>query len=329
VLVGKRVYEAGRKTHFHGTPVLDFLLFVETGIHVREIRVNLLVMLPAVSHTLHESGFYQIRDFKCNCVECHRSKPEYSKSFNLCFVRSGYFEFEVFRRNLEVHVGRVLISKPGSEHIARHIDDQPDVCSVFDFKSEFYKSLIEHYRYEIPWFFDNNDVHSLLLKCGPELDYLHDRILRLAAPGAAQQIQIDDLVLRLVHSAMSTLGNIAELPPIASTLKKFHLGTIEKARNFMLANFDKNIGLQELAEHCCVSLFHFSRIFKAIMKVSPHMYLSDIRLNHARLLLENTKYPITQIAIQCGFNSVEHFATAYKQRFVRTPTETRTSVKSF
>ncbi len=103
-------------------------------------------MQPAEVHLLHASGFYEIRDYKCNCLECHRSKPGTQSVFSLCFVRGGYFEFEVFRDNLELHVGRVLISKPGSEHIARHIDEQPDVCSVLDFKPDFYQSLAEHYR---------------------------------------------------------------------------------------------------------------------------------------------------------------------------------------
>lgn len=280
-------------------------------------------MLPPDIHTLHSSSFYQLRDFKCNCVECHTSKPEYSNTFNLCFVRSGYFEFEVFRDNLEVHVGRVLISKPGSEHIARHIDDQPDICTVVDFHHDFYASLREHYRYELPWFFENNDIHSLLLKCTPELDYLHDNILKMTTPGSAQQLQIDDIVLRLVDRVMRSLSNSNTVEPVPANLKRFHLATIEKAKNYMLANFQNNIGLQQLAEHCCVSMFHFSRIFKAVMKVTPHQYLSEIRLNHAKILLENTKYPVTQIALQCGYNSVEHFATAYKQRFEVTPTETR------
>lgn len=288
-------------------------------------------MRPAELNILHASGFYQINDFKCNCTECHKSRVEYCSTFNICFVRSGYFEFEVFRDNLEVHVGRMLITKPDSEHVARHIDDNPDVCSVFDFKEDFYKSLVEHYRGDVPWFFDNNDIHSLLIKCSPEIDYLHDRILRLTKPGNTQQMQIDDLVLRLVDRVMRTLGNLSPIEPVPANLKKFHLGTIEKAKNFILANFDKNIGLQELAEHCCVSLFHFSRIFKAVMKITPHQYLSDIRLNHARILLENTSYPVTQIAIQCGYNSVEHFATAYKQRYESTPSEFRVgrAVKGF
>lgn len=280
-------------------------------------------MLPAEVHILHTSGFYQIRDFKCNCLECHKSRVEYCNTFNICFVRSGYFEFEVFRDNLEVHVGRVLVSKPGSEHVARHIDDQPDICSVLDFKEEFYRSLQEHYRYDIPWFFENNDIHSLLLKCTPEIDYLHNAILKLTTPGNGLQMQIDDLVLRVLDRVMRLLGNVEELPPLPSSIRKFHLSTVEKAKNYMLANFDQNLGLQQLADHCCVSLFHFSRIFKAVMKVTPHQYLSDIRLNHAKILLENTKYPVTQIAIQCGYNSVEHFATAYKLRFESTPSEAR------
>jgi AraC-like DNA-binding protein len=276
-------------------------------------------MRPADVHIIHSSGFYQIRDYKCNCLECHKSKVEYSNTFNLCFVRSGYFEFEIFRDNLEVHVGRVLITKPASEHIARHIDDQPDVCTVLDFKQDFYQSLREHYRYDVPWFFENNDIQSLLLKCTPEIDYLHNAILNTKGP----QLQADDIVLRIVDRVMLMLGNAGELSPVPASLKKFHLSTIEKAKNYMLANFDQDIGLEQLAEHCCVSMFHFSRIFKAVMKISPHQYLSEIRLNHARILLENTRYPITQIAMQCGYNSVEHFATAYKQRFEMKPSDVR------
>lgn len=277
-------------------------------------------MKPPDIHILHTSDFYQLRNFKCNCHECHTSKVEYVNAFSLCFVRSGYFEFEVFRGILEVHVGRVLVSKPGSEHIARHIDEQPDICSVLDFKKDFYDSLREHYGYE--WFFGNNDIHSLLLKCSAELDYLHYNMLTNA--GKAASLQIDDLVLRIVDRVMRSLGNLPTIESVPSRLKKFHLSTIEKAKNYLLANFDKNISLQQLADHCCVSLFHFSRIFRELMKTTPHQYLTEIRLNHAELLLKNTRFPVTQVAIQCGYNSVEHFATAYKHRFNTKPSESRT-----
>lgn len=282
-------------------------------------------MRPADVQILHNSDFYQVRNYKCNCIECHRSAVEYCRTFNICFVRSGYFEFEVFRHNHEVHVGRVLITKPGTEHIARHIDAQPDVCSVFDFKDEFYRSMQEHYRYDIRWFFENNEIDSMMLKCSAEIDYLHHRIISSFPAAGQDRLQIDELVLRLVDSVMRTVGNCDEPSPLSSSLKAFHLGTVEKAKNYILTHFEQNISLQQLSDHCCVSLFHFSRVFKAVMKMSPHQYLSEIRLNHAKILLESTQDAVSSIAMQCGYNSLEHFASAYKMRYRSTPSAYRLS----
>ena len=90
-----------------------------------------------------------------------------------------------------------------------------------------------------------------------------------------------------------------------------------------MKHFHENISLKQLAQHCYVSPFHFSRIFKSVMNVSPHQYLSEIRLNHAKILLTTTDEPVTDIAFACGYNSIEHFATAYRQRFKLNPSRYR------
>ena len=107
------------------------------------------------------------------------------------------------------------------------------------------------------------------------------------------------------------------------SLKQFHLGTVETARNYIFENFNQNISLQQLAKHCLVSPFHFSRVFKTIMNVSPHQYLTEVRLNHAKVLLTSTDQSIADITYACGFNSPEHFATSYRQRFRINPTAQR------
>jgi AraC family transcriptional regulator len=278
---------------------------------------------PAEIHVLHRSDFYQIRNYKCNCAECHTSTVEYTQTFNFCFVRSGYFEYRVFRKNLEVHVGRILVSKPEAEHVTRHIDNQPDVCSVFDFTHEFQQSLNDFYPNETQWFFGNRDLHSILLNCSPEIDYLHFQILNKTKGGQVENLLIDDWVMRLVDKVIRLFGNSTPPEPISSGLKKFHLVTIEKAKAFMLNNFERNISLQQLADHCCVSIFHFARLFKSIMRMTPYQYVSDLRLNHARVLLETTEQPVTQIAFQSGYNSLEHFATSFKQKFHTPPSAYR------
>ncbi len=270
-------------------------------------------MKPAELHVLHQSDFYRITDYRCNCVECHTSAEEYTRSFNLCFVRSGYFEYRVFRRNLEVHVGRVLISKPGFTHYTHHIANQPDICSVFYLADSFVKSTEDSFP-AATWFFNNREVQSLLLHCTPEIDYLHHRIINQKVHGQTDRLQTDEWVLRLLETIMHTLTNQAPTP-VAPGLKRYHLATVERAKEYMLTHFNENISLQTLADHCCVSIFHFARIFKSIMQVTPYQYLSHIRLSHAHVLLGSTDAGIAAVAFQCGYASAEHFATAYRQHF--------------
>lgn len=277
--------------------------------------------MQAEVHVLHESDFYEIRDFRCGCVECSLSKRESCERFSICFVRSGFYEQRVFRKEQQMHIGRMLVSKPGIEYVIRHINNQPDLCTSFNFSNDFFERVKDYYSSETSWFFRNPDLHSLLLTSYPDIEFLHQRILSRVRQGVS--LEIDDLVVHLVEQVMCTLGNRQPVAPLAENLKNHHLNTIEKARDYLFDHFEKNVSLQQLADHCCVSLFHFSRIFKAVMNVSPHQYLTSLRLNHARFLLSSTKTTVTQVAFQSGFNSLEHFMAAYKQRFRETPTAHR------
>jgi AraC family transcriptional regulator len=277
--------------------------------------------MEAEIHMLHKSDFYQIKDFRCTCMKCCISKLEHLQEFSICFVRSGFYEQRVFKRAHELHIGRLIVSKPEIEYVVRHIDDHPDLVTSFNYTHDFYEKVKEHYKEEARWFFSNKDLQSILVTAHAEIEFIHQRILRQVAESSS--LEMDDLVLQLVEKVMFTLGNKPKVTILPETLKRHHLNTIESARDYLFQNFAKNISLQQLAEHCCVSLFHFSRIFKNIMNCSPHQYLKEIRLNHAQLLLQSTELSVTEIAFQSGFNSLEHFATSYKQRFGIVPLSVR------
>jgi AraC-like DNA-binding protein len=223
-----------------------------------------------------------------------------------------------------MHVGRLVVSKPEIEYVVRHIDDHPDLCTSFNFTDAFYEKVKDHFREEAKWFFSNPDLQSLLLTAHADIEFLHQRILAQATQQSS--LELDDLVLQLVEKVMNTMGNKPRVEPLTESLKKHHLFTVEKARDFLFQNFSKDISLQQLADHCCVSLFHFSRIFKSIMNSSPHQYLAELRLSNAQLLLQSTMLSITEIAIQNGYNSLEHFTTAFKQRYKTSPNALRKGI---
>jgi AraC family transcriptional regulator len=280
-------------------------------------------MLMADVHILHRSGFYKIVNYTCHCTVCSVSDPEYNGSFNLSFVRKGFFEYRTYHRKEEAHTGRILISKPGYEHITRHIDNQPDITTTLEFKKSFYQEICEQYKQLLGWFLTNNDIHSVLVNSNPELEYLHFYLLNKINSGKVNSLQTDELVIRLLQKVMDILSNASQPDPITDSLKKYHLNTIASAKDYLLEHFKEDISLQQLAQYCHVSLFHFSRIFKTIMKISPHQFLASVRLNHAKILLETTGLPVTDISFDCGFNSLEHFVAAYKKQFAITPSSYR------
>jgi len=164
----------------------------------------------------------------------------------MSFIRKGFFEYRVFNGNQAVHIGRILISKPDYEHVTRHIDNQPDITTVFEFKKEFLEILKDHYC-NCNWFLGNNDIHSILLNSNTEADYLHYSILKLIQSRQANALQIDEMVVQLLDKVMHTLGNTHAIETVPDNVKQYHLPTIEAAQAYIIQHFNENISLPVIA----------------------------------------------------------------------------------
>lgn len=277
--------------------------------------------MDADIHTLYTSSFYRILDFKCRCMECTTSKPEYNEAFCISFVRKGNFLFNIFRHSLDSYTGCVLITKPGYERTVTHAHSVPDECTIFEFTAGFYTALLEQYGKTS--FFTNNDLHSTLYKTNPETEFLHFYIARLILTNTGSKLQIDNLVMEMIHKVLGAITDHTPEDTIHPRLKLQHLTTIELAKNYITEHYTDDISLQEIATHCHVSPFHFSRIFKTFTQSSPHQFLLTIRLKHAELLLKDSVMPIGDIAFLSGFNSIEHFTAAFRQKYKCPPARFR------
>jgi len=273
-------------------------------------------------HTLYESDFYQVLDFQCRCTDCVTSKPEYSDSFSIAFVRKGNFLFNVFRRSLDSYNGCILITKPGYERTVTHAHAVPDECTIFAFRKSFYRELQQ--RYAHTKFFCDNDLHSTLLRTNMETEFLHFMIMQLVLQRSGSKLQIDQLVMQVIDKVLGTITDYTPDARIHARLKKQHLTTIERAKDYITGNFTQDISLMEIASYCYVSPFHFSRIFKTFTAVSPHQYLLSIRLQHAAMLLGNSQMTVGDVAFSSGFNSIEYFTAAFRQQYKCPPAKFRT-----
>ncbi|MDO6429950.1 AraC family transcriptional regulator [Flavitalea sp. BT771] len=98
---------------------------------------------------------------------------------------------------------------------------------------------------------------------------------------------------------------------------------MEKLIEFMNAHFSRPIRLAEAADLVNMAETAFSRFFKAKTGVNFVDFLNDIRLGHASRLLIDTKDPITNIAVSCGFTNISNFNRTFKREKGLTPKDFR------
>lgn len=96
---------------------------------------------------------------------------------------------------------------------------------------------------------------------------------------------------------------------------------------FIQRHFAEDITAEECAKNVSLSLYYFSRSFKTVTGRTFKEYLNLVRIYHANQLLSSTDKPITEIATDCGFNSVSHFIVTYKKSQNTTPLAYRKATK--
>ncbi len=97
--------------------------------------------------------------------------------------------------------------------------------------------------------------------------------------------------------------------------------------DMLRARHSEDIGLDELAAEAGLSPFHFARMFKQSVGVPPRVYLTQLRLENACELLEQTDLPITEIALEVGYSSNQVLARVFMKHRNISPTDYRRAVR--
>ncbi len=93
------------------------------------------------------------------------------------------------------------------------------------------------------------------------------------------------------------------------------------ALEIMESNLEFPVTPPQIAAEIGVSTRQLERLFNKHLGQSPKRYYMHLRLRRAYFLLTQTKMPVIEVAIACGFQSPGHFAKCFRAEFGLTPTE--------
>jgi AraC family transcriptional regulator len=134
-----------------------------------------------------------------------------------------------------------------------------------------------------------------------------------------------------VEAASLTLGarllqkycdNGACAPTESSAHNLDHI-RLRRVLEYIAANIEDDITLADLAGITGYSPFHFARKFTRAMGISPHRYISRIRLENAMAELAAGKLPLAEVALNAQFSSQASFTRAFHRATGMTPNEYR------
>lgn len=100
---------------------------------------------------------------------------------------------------------------------------------------------------------------------------------------------------------------------------------IQHSVNYIEENLKNNFSLQDVADNCFISYFHFSRIFRTTFGIPVFEYIKRRRLSEAAIQLKNPNKNILEIALEYYFDSQETFTRNFKKQFGITPGKYRKS----
>jgi transcriptional regulator GlxA family with amidase domain len=102
---------------------------------------------------------------------------------------------------------------------------------------------------------------------------------------------------------------------------------VQQAITFARANLAKPLTVIDLADAVGLSPRQFSRVFRVATGVSPAKAVENLRLEAARLLMEQGRLTVAAVAKETGFGQRERMRRAFVRAFDQTPQEIRRAAK--
>lgn len=95
--------------------------------------------------------------------------------------------------------------------------------------------------------------------------------------------------------------------------------------SYIQQNFTGKISLKEFGEQFHLSEKYISRYFKEHFHITLSQYITYLRLEHAKQLLQDTDMPVTEVALQSGYQNVSYFIRSFKKAYAVSPLKYRKS----
>jgi AraC-like DNA-binding protein len=232
---------------------------------------------------LGSEGAVRVYAYQCKAAKGDRPQADQFLGPSISFVRSGVFGFR-----------------------SEHEHGGGDCCVIFAFDDAVLEDMAgAHPRRAASGYFARSVLPPV-----PRIDALRHRAEQRLHAGATS-LGLEELGLAMAAAALEQAG--VTRPPKPPPDSRSARDRVFGALALLERSSAQQVQLTDIADAVGLSPYHFLRLFKREVGITPYQFLIQSRIRRAIELLRDTQRPVTDIAFDIGFGDLSNFINAFRR----------------
>lgn len=242
--------------------------------------------------------------------------------FEIIYVRSGFLTVSISGESYIGKTGEAFVVSPGNLHL---MGSQTGTVDYYTFLFP-----LKYISFRTDDMLDEKLLEPLnsghLMICPRVKDTAKELCEQLIEIYEAKKDESESKITTQVRTKIILLQFILEMWKKGFVIENDTSGrnTVEKEMvSYIQQNFTGKISLREFGEQFHLSEKYISRYFKEHFHISLSQYVTYLRLEHAKQLLQDTDIPVTDVAMQSGYQNVSYFIRSFQKAYAVSPLKYR------
>ncbi|WP_343701389.1 AraC family transcriptional regulator [Chitinophaga sp.] len=180
------------------------------------------------------------------------------------------------------------------------------------------RSLLDESHINIP--LQDHQPGQITEECRKLLRSLHQHHYS----GEIWQLKRQVIILDLLFKTLDEIG-VSYKKQQASTYHRDY-DTLKQVKDYVQRNIHKKLSVQTLATRFSIEPSFLRRGYKKVFHRHLCDYIREVRLAHARNLLQNTTLSVHEIAWEVGYESSTSFTRVFTMHFQQSPSDFRKTI---
>ena len=242
----------------------------------------------------------------------------------IIYVKSGFLTVNISGENYIGKPGDAFVVSPGNLHF---MGSQTGTVDYFTFLFP-----LKYIAFRTDDMLDDKLIEPLNsghLMISPEIkDTVKEQCEQLARVYAAEIDKSESKITSQIRKKIVLLQFIHELWKKGFIVENDTTGrnTVEKEMvSYIQQNYTGKILLRKFGEQFHLSEKYISRYFKEHFHITLSQYVTYLRLEHAKQMLQETDISVTEVAMQSGYQNISYFIRSFKKTYGVSPLKYRKS----